>query len=33
MGSSISELLDDLQKIPEGDQEKLKAWCLSLIHI
>lgn len=30
MGSSISELLDDLQKIPEGDQEKLKAWCDSL---
>lgn len=30
MGSSISELLDDLQKIPEGEQEKLKAWCDSL---
>lgn len=27
MGSSISELLNDLQKIPEGDQDKLNAWC------
>lgn len=30
MGSSISELLDDLQEIPEGDQDKLNAWCDSL---
>ncbi len=30
MGSSISELLDDLQRIPEGDQERLKKWCDSL---